>query len=62
MKEIPEYETIFNIAVSMESLDLEYVDGIMASGFMPRHDILMAYENAVMWVTGLQDALNQKRF
>jgi len=62
MKEIPEYETIYNIALSMESLDLEYVDGIMASGFMPRHDILMAYENAVMWVTGLQDALNQKRF
>ena len=62
MHDIPEYETIYKIAVSMESLDLEFVDGIMASGFMTRHDILMAYETAVMWVAGLEEAINQRRF
>ncbi len=50
-----EYRAIMEIATSMESLNLEYVDGIMMANFISRHDILNAYENAVMWIAGLTD-------
>ena len=50
-----EYKVLHDISTSMESLNLEYVDGIMMSNFISRHDILNAYENSVMWIAGLTD-------
>ena len=57
-------KTVYELNIGQPDIPCipEFVDGIMASGFMPRHDILMAYETAVMWVAGLEEAINQRRF
>ncbi|WP_406020329.1 hypothetical protein, partial [Succinivibrio sp.] len=60
--EQPDFSMIMNVAASMECLDLEYVDGIMASEFLTRHEILFAYENALMWLASLESFFNQKKY
>lgn len=61
-EEYPDFEVVLKIAQSIESLDLEYVDGIMAADIFSRHDILFSYENALMWTASLVDLMNQKRY
>lgn len=60
--EQPDFSMIMNVVASMECLDLEYVDGIMASEFLTRHEILFAYENALMWLASLEGFINQKKY
>ena len=60
--EQPDFSMIMNVVASMECLDLEYVDGIMASEFLTRHEILFAYENALMWLASLESFINQKKY
>ena len=60
--EQPDFSMIMNVVASMESLDLEYVDGVMASEIFTRHEILFAYENALMWLASLESFFNQKKY
>ena len=60
--EQPDFSMIMKVVASMECLDLEYVDGIMASEFLTRHEILFAYENALMWLASLESFINQKKY
>ena len=60
--EQPDFSMIMNVVASMVCLDLEYVDGIMASEFLTRHEILFAYENALMWLASLESFINQKKY
>ncbi len=58
----PEYKTILKIAMGMESHDYAFVDECMNSKFITRHEILFSYENAVMWLSALPEAIIHKRF
>lgn len=66
LKKIYEEDKLFQVAVkiaeSMESMSLEFVDGIMAADVFTRHDILIAYENSVMWLANAVDFVNTRRF
>ncbi|MGN0916322.1 MAG: hypothetical protein ACI4NE_08230 [Succinivibrio sp.] len=61
-KDYPVYAQVEKIVESMESLDLHYVDGIIAANIFTRHDILYSYENALIWVSKLTDLISQKRY
>ncbi|NLK85699.1 MAG: hypothetical protein GX278_07155 [Aeromonadales bacterium] len=58
----PLFDTALNIAKCMESLDLEYVDGVIENNTFSRHEILFAYENALMWLSSFIEFKSKKFF
>lgn len=60
--EQPVIDTACKIAKSLDSLDLEYIDGVMMADVFGRHDILFSYENAITWTSSFVTMMNQKRY
>ena len=59
-QEQPLIETAVKIALSMEKLDLPYVKGVMEAKTFGRHDILFAYENAIIWTSNLFELMTNQ--